>query len=116
MKQGNWMKRNIPAGEVIFHANWSDSQYFIGLNPKDDYFVTLDPIYMYYWHPDKYQLYRNIAFGSTDDPYSLLKNEFSVNYGYAGKDYFSGLINQIRQDQRFEVLAEDGMGVIFKLR
>lgn len=111
-----WMSDNVPKGEVIFHSNWSDSQYFIGLNPQNDYFVTLDPIYMYYWNPQKYQLYRDIAFGRTSSAYGLLKNEFKVNYGYAGKNYFSGLINQLKNDQRFIVLAEDELGLIFCLR
>ncbi|MBU4473399.1 MAG: hypothetical protein L6254_02895 [Candidatus Omnitrophica bacterium] len=113
---GKWMSAHLPAGEVVFHANWSDSQYFIGLNPKNDYFVTLDPIYMYYWSPRIYSLYRQIAFGNTQDPYALLKNVFKVSYGYAGKNYFSGLISQIRSDQRFEILAEDYLGLIFRLK
>jgi hypothetical protein len=111
-----WMAENIPAGEVVFHANWSDSQYFIGLNPACDYFVTLDPMYMYYWNPKKYQLYRQVAFGTADDPYSVLKDVFKVKFGYASKNYFSGLINKIRQDSRFEVMAEDGIGLVFRLR
>ena len=113
---GNWMKENIPAGETIFHANWSDSQYFIGLNPKNDYFVTMDPIFMYWWNPQKYKLYRDIAFGRTSDPYTLLKKEFDVRYGYAGKDYFSGLVNQIIADTRFEVLAQNNFGLVFRLK
>lgn len=113
---GQWMAQNIPAGEVVFHANWSDSQYFIGFNPKDDYFVTFDPIYMYHWDTKKYNLYRDIAFGRSSDPYALLKNEFAVRYGYVGKSYFSGLINQIRQDTRFAVMAEDGLGLVFRLK
>ena len=32
-----------------------------------------------------------------------------------GKNYFSGLINQIRKDSRFTMLAEDNLGVIFQL-
>ena len=112
---GQWMAQNLPAGEVIFHSNWSDSQYFIGLNPKNDYFVTLDPIYMRYWDPKLYQLYRDISFGSTPDPYTLLKEKFAVHYGYVGKVYFSGLIAQIRRDPRFEVLAEDSFGLVFRV-
>lgn len=112
----NWMSQNIPAGETVFHSNWSDSQYFIGLNPQNDYFVTLDPIFMYYWNPKKYSLYRDIAFGRSSDPYTLLKDEFDTRYGYVGKNYFSGLINQIRIDKRFEVMAEDGLGLIFRLK
>lgn len=114
-RAGRWMEKNIPKGELIFHSNWSDSQYFIGLNPKNDYFVTLDPVYMYQWNPRLYLLYRDISFGRAKDPYLELKNTFKVKYGYAGKNFFSGLINQIRQDTRFTILAEDGFGVIFKL-
>ncbi len=113
---GAWMEKNIPAGETIFHANWSDSQYLIGLNPRDDYFVTLDPIYMYYRDPKKYNLYRDIAFGRCPDPYAALKNEFHVRYGYVDKAYFTGLINQIRPDPRFFVMAEDGFGLVFMLK
>jgi hypothetical protein len=112
---GNWLAQNVPAGEIIFHANWSDSQYLIGIDPGHDYFVTLDPTYMYYWNPAKYKLYREISFGSAADPYTLLKDEFGVRFGYAGKNYFSGLINQVRGDSRFQILGEDGIGVIFKL-
>ncbi|MFC1624635.1 hypothetical protein ACFL28_04925, partial [Candidatus Omnitrophota bacterium] len=112
---GKWIEANVPEGELIFHANWSDSQYFIGLNPKNDYFVTLDPVYMYNRDPRLYKLYRDVAFGRTQDPYTVLKNTFKVKYGYIGKNYFSGLIDQIRQDSRFTIQAEDVLGVIFKL-
>ena len=111
-----WMRENIPPGEVIFHANWSDSQYFIGMNPQDDYFVTLDPIYMYAWDPRIYELYRNVAHGRMQDPYPALKTVFGVRYGYAGRNYFSPFISQISQDKRFKILAEDGLGVIFEIK
>lgn len=112
---GSWMKDNIPEKELIFHANWSDSQYFIGLNPKNDYFVTLDPVYMYYRDPGLYGLYRNVAFGRVKDPYVVLKYTFGVKYGYISKNYFSGLVGQVRSDNRFTILQEDNLGVIFRL-
>lgn len=112
---GLWMAANIPKGELIFHANWSDSQYFIGLNPKNDYFVTLDPVYMYKKDPKLYKLYRDVAFGRIEDPYSALKDTFGARYGYAGKNYFNGLIEKVRKDKRFIILAEDELAIIFKL-
>ena len=112
---GRWMAKNIPEKELIFHANWSDSQYFIGLNPKNDYFVTLDPVYMYNKNPELYKIYRDVSFGKTIDPYAVLKDTFKVKYGYAGKNYFNGLVEQIKKDARFTILAEDQFGVIFKL-
>lgn len=112
---GRWMNENIPEGELIFHANWSDSQYFIGLNPKDDYFVTLDPVYMYKKDPALYRLYREVAFGRIRDPYAVLKDTFNVKYGYVGRNFFSALINQIKFDQRFIILKEDNLGIVFML-
>lgn len=114
-KVGNFLKEKAPEGEIIFHANWSDSQYFIGVNPDNDYFVTFDPIYMACYDRRLYDLYRDVSFGRTKDPYDILKNVFKVNYGYVGKNYFSGLIEQIRKDPRFKILGEDGLGVVFKL-
>ncbi|MDP8230455.1 MAG: hypothetical protein P9L93_05055 [Candidatus Gorgyraea atricola] len=112
---GKWMKDYIPDEKLIFHANWSDSQYFIGLNPDNDYFVTLDPVYMYKWNPELYKLYRDVSFGNTDNPYAILKNKFKIKYGYVGKNYFKGLIEQIKADSRFTILTEDNFGIIFTL-
>lgn len=115
-KVANWLKTNIPAGETIFHTNWSDSQYLIGLDPKHNFIVTLDPIYMYSWNPDLYKKYRDISFGNSEKPYEDIKKHFGAKYGYAGKNYFGGLITQIRQDKtHFTILAEDYLGVIFRL-
>ena len=110
------MKKSIPKGKTVFHANWSDSQYFIGLNPNNNYFVTLDPVYMYHYDKEKYKLYREVAFGNNNDPYTTLKQQFNTEYGYVGRNYFSGLINQINADERFTVIAQDNLGIVFKLK
>ena len=116
MQMAGWFKENVPSGELIFTANWSDPQYFIGLNPQNNYFVVLDPVYMWHKNPQAYQLYRQIALGQLKDPYAALKDGFKVNYGYAGKTYFNGLVEQVRKDDRFVVVKEDQLGVIFKLK
>lgn len=113
---GLYMRSRIPEKELIFHSNWSDSQYFIGLDPDHYYFVTLDPVYMYAQDPEKYALYRDVAFGRVEDPYTVLKRDFGARYGYAGKNYFGGLIEKIRRDGRFRILKEDGLGIIFRLK
>jgi hypothetical protein len=112
----NWMSKNLPKTELVFHANWSDSQYFIGLNPQNDYYVTLDPTYMFFWNKAKYSLYRDLAFAGTSDPYRVLSDDFKTRFGYASKVYFGNFIRQIRNDSRFSVLAEDDLGLIFMLK
>lgn len=112
---GKWLEENVPNNELIFHANWSDSQYFIGINPKNDYFVTMDPVYMWHKNQELYKLYRAVSFGQLEDPYIVLRDTFKVNYGYVGKNYFSVLADQVESDERFEVMKEDQFGLIFKL-
>lgn len=113
---GKFLKENVPKGELIFHTNWSDSQYFIGLDPDNDYLVTLDPIYMFYYDRRLYQLYRDVSFGRSDDPYGIIKGTFRANYVYSGKSFFAAFIEQARKDARFQVLGEDNLGVIFRLK
>ncbi|MFC1806777.1 hypothetical protein ACFL0T_00215 [Candidatus Omnitrophota bacterium] len=109
------MKHAIPKGETVFHSAWSDSQYFIGLNPDNDYMVTLDPIYMHEKDPYLYKIYRDLSFGRVSDPYDILQNVFGLRYGYVNKKWRRLLYDQIRVDSRFEIIFEDRLGAIFKL-
>lgn len=70
---------------------------------------------MYNKNPKPYKIYRDVLFGRTSDSYGVLKDTFNVKYGYAGKNYFSGLVEQIRKGARFTILAEDNFGIMFKL-
>lgn len=109
------IRSKIPPGSRIFHSNWSDSQYLIGFAPNYEYFVTFDPIYMFTYNKQLYDEYRQISFGNSIDPYIGLTRDFDTYYGYVGKNYFQGLINQIRADNRFSILAEDDLGLLFKV-
>lgn len=109
-----WMKKNIPAGEVVYHTFWYDSPYFICLNPKNDYIVALDPIYMLYRYPKEYLIYRQLTDGRFDKPYDVLPKVFKSNYGYARKG--AVLLNQIKKDDKhFKILYENDSGVVFKV-
>ena len=109
------LRKNAPKGSRVFHTNWSDSQYLIGLAPDFQYIVTLDPIYMYNFSPHLYQQYRVTSFAGSSDPYTVLRDTFGAHYGYAGKNYFGNFIGQIKSDTRFVVLGEDELGVVFAL-
>ncbi|MFH1768741.1 MAG: hypothetical protein ABH858_06250 [Candidatus Omnitrophota bacterium] len=111
-KVAAWMNKNIPAGETIYHAYWSDSPYFICLNPKNNYLVVLDPIYMFYPYPREYVVYRSLNEGKIAKPYYALKKIFQTMYGYTAKTV--PLYKQIDKDkEHFDVVYEDTHGVIF---
>lgn len=109
-----WMNKNIPAGQTIYHDNWSVSPYFICLNPKDNYLVVLDPIYMFYESPKIYKLYLDLNAGNIKRPHMFLKKVFKVNYGYTSKG--TCLYYQvIKKVKNFKVVYEDNLGIVFKV-
>jgi len=108
-----WMRDNIPPHQTIYHAYWSDSPYFMCFNPKNNYLVALDPIYMYHWSPKIYKIYRDLKEGEEKQAYSYLKYLFNTKYGYSRKS--AGFYATIKDDQRFKIIYEDEYGVIFAL-
>lgn len=109
-----WMKKNIPEGETIYHASWSDSPYFICLNPKNNYLTALDPIYMFYRYPREFKTYQNLIWGRVTKPYKPLREIFKVNYGYTRKE--TPLCFQVVDDpEHFKIVYKDDTGLIFKL-
>jgi hypothetical protein len=110
---GKWMNKNIPEGETIYHAYWSDSPYFICFNPKNNYMVTLDPIYMFAPYPKKYVAYQGLIHGK-GDPYQIIKGTFGLTYGYTRNN--NKLYKHIKaKENSFQILYEDHMGTVFKL-
>lgn len=105
----------ISKGERIFHANWSDTQYFIGLAPEYSYLVTLDPIYMYEYDPNLYTLYRQISHGQHPDPVRAIRETFASRYIYIGKVFFSPFANQLKETEHVRILFEDDLGIVFQI-
>ena len=109
-----WMARNIPAGETIYHASWSDSPYFMCLNPKNTYINCLDPIYMYYPYPKVYKVYQDLKSGRVKNPHRLIKELFGASYGFVRRGL--GLYSFVKNDPKnFKILYENNWGLIFKI-
>lgn len=113
-KAAEWMRGNVPPGETVYHSSWGDSPYLICLNPRNNYLVVLDPIYMYYWSADVYGLYQDLYEGRpTMDPYKALKEVFKTTYGLSSTK--CGFYQLIKNDDRFHVLYNEKDIVVFKL-
>jgi len=110
----HFMNQNIPSGQTIYHAAWSDSPFFICLNPKNNYLVVLDPIYMFHRYPKESEIYRLLRKGEILKPHEVLSKVFGVNYGYTRKD--NKLYDQIKKDpDNFKIIYENNLGVVFEI-
>ena len=113
-KAAEWMRGNIPPGETVYHSSWGDSPYLICLNPRNNYLVVLDPIYMYYWSADVYGLYQDLYEGRPNmDPYKALKEVFKTRYGLTSTK--CGFYQLIKNDERFRILYNEKDIAVFKL-
>jgi len=113
-KVARWMNKNIPAGQTIYHAYWSDSPAFICLNPKNNYMVVLDPIYMFYRYPKEYIIYQDLRKGKVSNPQEAFRKLFRTDYGYTRNN--NSLYLQIKEDsQNFKILYEDDLGIVFQV-
>lgn len=109
-----WMRANLPPGEIVFHASWSDSPIFIGLNPDNDYLLVLDPIYMHRLDPALYARWEAVSRGQERDPARLIRGIFGARFGYVGAD--RGLFRQaLERPGEFKVLYREPHGLVFEV-
>jgi len=111
---GFFAKHHIPPGKTFYHALWSDSPYFMCLNPKNRYLIVLDPIYMFYYDKKLYKCYTGLRDGKFKEPYKVIYELFGAEYGYVPSD--AKLYRQVIKDKKhFKILVKDGWGLIFKI-
>ncbi|MFH1847705.1 MAG: hypothetical protein ABH825_00630 [Candidatus Omnitrophota bacterium] len=112
---GRWMKYNVPEGETIYHGFWSDAPALMCLNPKNNYIMVLDPIYMVYKYPIEFKAYIDLIRGIPKDPYNDLKNVLKVNYGYIRNGTWLYAHLKTEKPENFIILYEDYQSIIFKI-
>jgi len=109
-----WMQKNIPPDQTIYHSYWTDSPYFICLNPKDNYLNALDPIYMFYRYPQEFNLLKELSLGRVDKPAVAIGRIFRAKYGYVNK--FEPLYRQmLAYPGNCKLIYENDEGAVFKI-
>lgn len=62
-----WLKKNIPAGETVFHNSWDFSPILWYLDDSHLYLSGLDPTFMYDYNPEAFNLWWNLSCGENPD-------------------------------------------------
>jgi hypothetical protein len=113
-RAGRLMAMVIPPGKTIYNSYWSDTPYFLCLNPKDKYIDVLDPIYMLWPFPREYALRKELSLGRADKPEVAINRIFKADYGYVHK--FEPLYRQVRNSPKyFKIIYEDDESAVFEL-
>jgi hypothetical protein len=79
-----WIKKNVPPGQIIFNTDWDDFPKMFFYDTTHAYVSGLDPSYLYKQNPELSQLYVDITLGKdrSDDP------NFWDNIGLIFRDKF----------------------------
>jgi len=89
-----WATDNIPAGEIVFHDNWSDWPSLFYYNNKNKYIIGLDPTFMYLKSENKYWLWHEISNGNIKQNIcQKINSEFNTNYIFVKQE--NKTLNQI---------------------
>lgn len=62
-----WIKQNIPPGELVFHNGWDFSLILFYLDDSHSYLVGLDPTYMYSAFRSDYEIWSDLVTGKDAD-------------------------------------------------
>ena len=86
-----WMRANVPAGELVFNTDWDDFPRLFYYDPTHNYVSGLDPTYLYDRDPALSKLYDRITLGEEEDPGPLIRDRFGARYVFTDnfhQDFF----------------------------
>lgn len=110
-----WMRANIPPGQIIFNTDWDDFPRLFYFDETHYYVSGLDPSYLFDKNPKLSQLYDRITLGQEADPGPLIRDRFGSRYVFsdnAHDDFFQ----HARESGWFDIVYEDAECTIMYIR
>lgn len=110
-----WMRANIPRGQVIFNTDWDDFPRLFYFDETHYYVSGLDPSYLFDKNPDLSRLYDRITLGQEENPGPLIRDRFGSRYVFSDNhhdDFFA----HARESGWFDIVYEDAQCTIMYIR
>jgi hypothetical protein len=114
-KGSEWMRANVPPGQMIFNTDWDDFPRLFYFDPAHVYVTGLDPTYLYDRDPTLSHIYERITLGEERDPGPLIRERFGARYVFTDNahDDFS---DNARESGWFDIVYEDRDCTILHIR
>ena len=111
-----WAKKNIPAGDRIFNANWDDFPKLFFFNQQNSYVWGLDPNYLYSEDPEMYKMVKDITDGKVDDPAPYIKDRLGSRWVFSDAEQNTDFLAKLLESGWADTVYEDGEAYILKIR
>ena len=110
-----WMRANIPPGQIIFNTDWDDFPRLFYYDPSHYYVSGLDPSYLFEKDQDLSRLYDRITLGQVEDPGPLIRDRFGARYVFSDNSHHD-FFEHARLSGWFDIVYEDTQCTIMYIR
>ena len=110
-----WMRENIPPGQLIFNTDWDDFPRLFYFDPTHYYVSGLDPNYLYDKNQELSRLYDRITLGQEEDPGPLIRDRFGARYVFSDNTHHDSF-EHARASGWFDIVYEDTQCTIMYIR
>lgn len=110
-----WMRANIPPGQLIFNTDWDDFPRLYYFDETHYYVSGLDPSYLFDKNPTLSRLYERITLGQERDPGPLIRDRFGARYVFSDNEH-DDFFQHARESGWFDIVYEDADCVIMYIR
>ncbi|HJU91757.1 MAG TPA: hypothetical protein VJ656_02390 [Pyrinomonadaceae bacterium] len=110
-----WMRANVPAGQIIFNTDWDDFPRLFYYDPSHYYVSGLDPSYLFEKDPDLSRLYDRITLGQEENPGPLIRDRFGARYVFSDNSHHD-FFEHARLSGWFDIVYEDTQCTIMYIR
>ncbi len=119
-----WVGQNVPAGELIFNADWDDFPKLFFYDPHRPWVAGLDPTYLLDKNPSLMNDYARIGKGEEENPGPIIREKFCLGEGDARRcaryvfmdREHEGFYNNAMDSGWFEEAYKDDDCIILHLR
>jgi hypothetical protein len=112
-----WVRANVPAGDIVFNTDWDDFPRLFYFDPTHRYVSGLDPTYLYDRNPELSPLYDRITLGKEKDPGPLIRDRFGARYVFTdNSDDHAKFYAHAMDSGWFEVVYEDKDCTVLHIR
>ncbi len=113
-----WIKKNVPAQEIIFHSNWDIFPELFYFDDSHYYVNGLDQTLMYKYDKELYNDWRDLFSGKTNpnETAKVIKEKFSASYIITSKaENDKAATKLFKRSTNLKKVYEDGEVIIYKV-
>ena len=110
-----WIRSNVPPGQIVFNTDWDDFPRLFYYDPTHNYVSGLDPTYLYDRDPALSRLYDRITLGDEEDPGPFIRDRFGASYVFTDNSHDKFYDSAIESGW-FEVVYEDHDCTVLHIR